>query len=353
MKIRQIIHASLMLSLSMMVSYPYCQVNDTIGTAGPTNNNGSIACSNELRIKEFSGSKTFKVVVSQTKSFPIDVFGLDFFLSPPYKWELGDFAMGSSGSFKWEIRPVNVLQGKTEIKIDAVNNTNMPKSNDYFGDKYGVVNLIDHNGNFTLSTEPYLNKKVQVFYEKDAPNPSNPDVPNWLYYWKQLFTLTNSNKINYDKKLPNDIWGYSNRNNHEIFIGNRASKDNDETKNNGIDCFYETLIHENHHLKLWDDWWPSGFDYSLSKEDEYPNSWEENDYSAREEYFFKPNIDDKYTYPKDIQHPTTGARSPGYNYEEDHCRNMEHTIFDYDIYNKKDWSFDYSNKYQGKQWNKK
>ncbi|MFN8330574.1 MAG: hypothetical protein U0T81_05045 [Saprospiraceae bacterium] len=44
----------------------------------------------------------------------------------------------------------------------------MPKSNDYFGDKYGVVKLSDHNGNSTLSTDPYLNKKVQVFFERCA-----------------------------------------------------------------------------------------------------------------------------------------------------------------------------------------
>ncbi|MFN8279951.1 MAG: hypothetical protein U0V49_06675 [Saprospiraceae bacterium] len=368
MKIIQKIHVSLMLSLSMMASNSYCQVNDTLGT-GPNNNSGSIACVNELKIIEFSGSKTFKVVVSQTKSFPIDVFGLDFFPSPPYKWELGDFPLGS---IKWELRPVNLLQGKTEIKIDAVNNTLMPKSNDYFGDKYGVVKLSDHNGNSTLSTDPYLNKKVQVFFEKDAPNPSNPNEPNWSYYWKQFVDKNRIESLQFVQDITNYCSssfpgtkvttnsGCTNRLSRRTTYGQAISQTfSIEPKNKGIHNFIAVLAHENHHIVLWEEFWPPPNGYTgnldLDKDgklddedgDGYPNWFEKS--QTGKDYDFRLNHKGDIFGATEIDNEGYEVFSSGTIYEEFEC-NKKLRSADVTSKDHLDWSFDPTGKFQGKNW---
>ena len=300
-----------------------------------------LECASSLKIVEFNSSKPFKVVVTEdfSRKHEIKLKALDPTFSANYTWELGS---GSNITFKryWNLYPNEfaALDGVSYINSTLF----MPLNNSDFGETNGVIRLKDNSGETALH-------QAQVFFEKDQLNFWSPLEPNWFYYWKQLFKI----RINYPLTFESSIKGYaySKREEGRIYIGNLASKLNDETKHTGIDCFYETLVHEKHHLDLWRKWWPSGkYDPQFSSEDEYPNQWENDDYEAKELYLFKDKIDDRYGWPKDIDHPSTGGRSPGYMYEEDHCRNKEHEVQDHSLYSSNDWSFDINNLFQGKNW---
>ena len=120
-----------------------------------------------------------------------------------------------------------------------------------------------------------------------------------------------------------------------------AGGENDETTHRGIQCYYETLAHESHHIVLWEGWWGVGGTPDPANDtdsDSYPDDWESTDPNAIA-YGFTVGTDDSYSIPG----------SAGETYEEDMCRQVEHAL-DETAYDACDWSFDPSGANQGRQW---
>ncbi|MEW6104182.1 MAG: hypothetical protein AB1630_10315, partial [bacterium] len=128
------------------------------------------------------------------------------------------------------------------------------------------------NSSFDIATAKEITKSVQVryFFNKDGnENPSSD--PNWYYYWSQ--TKANRGAHRYSNR--NDVYGYYERTKNYFYVCNLASGYNNETGNNGIDCFAETCIHENTHLTDWWGFWPNGYDPSQDGDgDDIPDSLE-------------------------------------------------------------------------------
>ena len=287
-----------------------------------------LECAPELSIKEFSSyKKQYKVVTTQDVSQPnyIVVKGLDPNGNGPYSWTLGS----ASGTQKWNL-DYKDLQGKTYI--DA--RFNMPVTNDEFGPTNGYITLKDKLGNKAV-------KQALVFFEKDAPSFWNPAEPDWFYYWKQFVDKGKIKSIVFNDKDNNFASTSRVDNSFVTTIRQEASEHNWVTNHDGIHTFVETLIHENKHIEIWNNWWPNGYDSTIDSDHDYvPDQWELDENGGKIHDFVVPRKDGY----------EVGGKA-GIEYEEKICEAAEKSC-DFILHDDKDWSFDVQNKNQGKQWNK-
>ena len=180
----------------------------------------------------------------------------------------------------------------------------------------------------------------QVFFNKDEYNIHDNSVPNWFYYWKQIINLKLISQLLFDPQLED--YGSTDPLNRITKISQQASENNDETDDDGIHAFFETIEHENHHNVIWDEIWPNGYDPALDTDNDFYRDYWEDLSSAGIAYGFHSN-DNSDEYGNEF--------GSGYMYEEDNCRNLEHLISSIKtLYDLEDWSYDPNLIYQGKQW---
>lgn len=221
--------------------------------------------------------------------------------------------------------------------------TDLPSSNNAFGDSYGTANVSceDGEGNshqiYSSDLDPA--KSAKVFFRRDDTNHPGGSTPNWFYYWGQFIPRGRIATLTYNAGLNG--YGSTDPQARSTEISGLAGGLNDETGHDGIHCYYETLAHESHHIVLWEGWWgvggsPVGSDDTDN--DTYPDSWESSDAEAIA-YGFVVGNDDSYGI----------ANSAGYRYEEAKSRAIEHAL-NSSAYDSSDWSYDPSGTYQGKLW---
>jgi len=297
---------------------------ETTTNPGPPN---PLLCSaGQLEIIDFNGEKAFKVVVG----LPITIRGMHSPLENPYSWQLGHGDLTHFAPY-WPLSPPPLaLTGQTTIPTSA-----LPVNNSDFGETHGIIKLSSNANATTLST-----KKVQVFFNKDEYNIHDNSVPNWFYYWKQIINLKLISQLLFDPQLED--YGSTDPLNRITKISQQASENNDETDDDGIHAFFETIEHENHHNVIWDEIWPNGYDPALDTDNDFYRDYWEDLSSAGIAYGFHSN-DNSDEYGNEF--------GSGYMYEEDNCRNLEHLISSIKtLYDLEDWSYDPNLIYQGKQW---
>ena len=120
-----------------------------------------------------------------------------------------------------------------------------------------------------------LNKIVQVFFLLGQPSYWNPAEPNWFYYWKQFVDKGKIKSIVFNDKDNNFASTSRVDNSFVTTIRQEASEHNWVTNHDGIHTFVETLIHENKHIEIWNNWWPNGYDSTIDSDHDYvPDEWE-------------------------------------------------------------------------------
>lgn len=113
------------------------------------------------------------------------------------------------------------------------------------------------------------------------------------------------------------------------------------TNHNGLHSYVETITHENKHIEIWNNWWPNGYISSLDSDNDYvPDAWELDENGGKKFDFKVPQLDGYEVGGK-----------VGIKYEEKICAEAEKAC-NFKLLDNNDWSFDHSNKNQGKQWNK-
>ena len=121
----------------------------------------------------------------------------------------------------------------------------------------------------------------------------------------------------------------------------------------GISAFAETFFHELEHWKIFYENWKDGYQSDLDLDnDGYNDEWEklqDAKYKFTWEHPNWPTIIDDDTYQPNYIFPLEDPKnSSGTYYEEERCRIVQKLYRT--ALNNKDWSFDPSIKYQGKQW---
>ena len=312
-----------------------------------------------LKILEFNSNKPFKVVVTEdfSRKHAIKLKALDPTFSANYTWELGS---GSNNTFMryWNLYPneFEALDG-----VSYINGTfSMPVNNSDFGKTNGVIRVKDNSGETALH-------QAQVFFEKDAPSFWNPAEPNWSYYWKQFVDKKLISSLNFlpDAELKlvcgeKAIACTAATTDKKCYYRQLASEYAGYTSNQGIHTFIEILAHENHHIVLFNYFWPNGYNPDNSRcqdgiggsnadcdNDKYP-TWFEISQEGMDWGFDPTDDTDKYDYQ------VTGRPdwwSIGRSYEEAKCVEVQRSA-NFSINDQHDWSYDKKNTNQGKQFKK-
>jgi|JI10StandDraft_1071094.scaffolds.fasta_scaffold01464_5 hypothetical protein len=400
--------ALIMLSI---VHYIPAQVPET----APLPGGNQVECLSGLTIKNFSShNNTWKVVVSG-----MDIEGKMVKEKIKYKaighdpnsnltWKLFS---GVGSEDYWDLKPLNSTTwnstGEAYIPYEK-----HPVNNSDFGEANGIVKLTSGSQS-VLSTDPIPNpgKAIQVYFRKDDPNYFDKNVPNWFYYWSQLvannlsvesiplfdentqtwnsnpsnitFELIycNSGKFQWQDGAPGVDITYG-----ENTFGFRPSKieyplgsgiyvgkdfnlfipiikigqangywDLANPSIEGIQCFYETVLHEIHHTNLFLKMYPDGYTSALDADlDGYADSEEliyNNTNPSRKQFKLGDNNHkDKYKSYNYSDYLLGTVLNAATMYEEDLCRieqkNGSNSL------NSFDWSYDPNNKVIGKNWNK-
>jgi hypothetical protein len=112
-----------------------------------------------------------------------------------------------------------------------------------------LIFLVPFVFNKAIAGEITKTVNVIYFFERDGDqNPSSD--PNWYYYWSQ----TSASSGNHEYEDRDDVYGSYTPGDDHFHICNPARLRNDNTNNDGIDCFAETCIHENLHQTHWENW---------------------------------------------------------------------------------------------------
>ena len=117
-------------------------------------------------------------------------------------------------------------------------------------------------------------------------------------------------------------------------VSQKASETNDETTHQGLQAFYEVLVHESYHITLWEGWWGIGgfpSEAADTDHDSYPDSFETSSLGMNNSFTISNTVDDSFA---------AGDNTAGHLYEERECRAQEHLIPDVTAYDGQDWSFD-------------
>lgn len=372
---------SLFTFMNLLLAQP-----ETTTNPGPPN---PLLCTNgDLEIIRFNGKKVYKVVVG----IPFKYGARHKPEDKPYSWELGH-------GF-WPLTPTPI-----ELTGDATINK-LPINNSDFGETHGVLKLSSKTNITTLST-----KNVKVFFKRYDPKGPVGSVPNWFYYWNQLVTsdlivksipifdaiteswnsnppdiifdlvYNNTGKYNWATgKSKNNVTYGSNQFKFQpsrieyplnsgiqvgtgfpytanIIIGEGCGYWNLEHDNiDGIQIFYETILHEIYHTKLFFDMYPNGYSSTYDKDLDYYSDTEEirynNEYPNRKQFhindpLLKDVTDQDY---KAADYDLKIKLKAGTMYEEDICR--EKQKIGSDGLNDSDWSYDPDDKVIGKNWKK-
>ena len=401
-KSRQIFYLFILLMISFSESY--CQSKST----------GALNCTANLTIKKFriannaTGSALpldYKVVVGREIDYKVKGNN-----GSNWNWELGSGTCSNFTNY-WNL---NATGSPAVFKMKSNGNnkaiiplSQLPTSNSDFGPKHGSVK-VSNNVEASCNIDP-VGTKVEVFFEKDAPNQHKPTEPNWYYYWSQILSpadlqipgikLYNWNNKAFDTiptpyaitlmydpppyapgqaatigKTDSQAWdfeSYAELPNGPIIdkavIGYKSDMGKTEFKSGcgqsgiefvsntalyGIDMFYTTFIHEKEHHLIKCDFWANGQYLQLDNDrDGYPDVWETTDPDAQNIYMFTIHMTnlgmDKYVsgYVPSLQGIQVSAET---SYEEVRCRQeqIKHIGKHYN----KDWSFDPTHTVQGKQW---
>ena len=184
---------------------------------------------------------------------------------------------------------------------------------------------------------------VQLFFPKDSQNHPYPqnaqhDTPNWFYYWRQFLPWGEITQLLFGALAPGEI-GDTDVQTKTTTVSQEASEYLSRYGNSGIRTFYQTLIHENEHIAIYEELWPNGYNASKDTDgDGYPDQWELNDPVAQQYHFTIGPPGSK----NDI-YDSTQPNLAGYRYEEARCdRKVE--SFDPKIFDSQDWSS------EGQQW---
>lgn len=130
------------------------------------------------------------------------------------------------------------------------------------------------------------------------------------------------------------------------------------TKNQGIACFQENIVHETEHSNIFLHFWKDGYVQNQMDVDGdfYPDSWESSPEATI--YGFDPaDPVDEYdisnynaiNYANNTNNQIDPNATAGTNFEEIQCRALQ-DMTDSDALKEHDWSYDPNNKYQGKNW---
>ena len=307
-----------------------------------------------LRILKFrtynTGSalpRDWKVVMNREIEYEADFSYLNYnCIGTNWMWEIGNGTCTTLNLYYilQSIPMGSIFKQKSIVgsNMALIPNSSAPVKNDEFGKTNGLVRVTnDKKQDCLMSTN--TNAIIEIFFEKDEiSNPGGID-PNWYYYWEQFIPKKRINNLIFNPSLS----GYASTDpvSREVEVSQIASEYNDETTHDGLHTFYETIEHENHHIVLWEGWWPTGYIASQDLDkDYYPDYWEDHDPDAQLYKFKSGDPTDNYSYID-----PSGNPSSGYLYEEDKCRQIEHNLNETD-FDSLDWSFDYLNKFQGKQW---
>lgn len=316
-----------------------------------------------------------------------------------WTWRLGS----GSGSGFLPHAPYTLIDANSASGIAGLPLSASPTSNGDLGPAFGVLDvrngLVDGQGN-----PQYAQEQVEIFFEKDIPAYHDQTVPNWFYYWKQLFSMFKDMPVyNFDdpsnpltQSIPVNI-EYSN-------IGDFAWNPSASSFKLGASIVTPTQLVP---LDFGDPSCPryaASYDIKIilgegtSKicahqyevvQDPYGNilqinvlsgtgytgiscfnqvfrhEWEHlNITSENYMYGFRTDWDtdgDGYldafeianaAYGFNFMQPTPYSLGPGtvgYDYEESRCRAVENATNPLDLADD-DWSFDPTNVYQGKNW---
>lgn len=150
--------------------------------------------------------------------------------------------------------------------------TTLPAQNSSFGLKQAKFTCDDDE-------ESIANGDFEVFFMKNATNHlgGQTGAPNWFHFWKQFLPMGRIATLTFDNTIAD--YGQTAGQPRTTAVSQRASETNDETGNQGLHAFYETLVHESYHITLWEGWWgtgPNNFPTGTADTDtdSYPDSFE-------------------------------------------------------------------------------
>lgn len=351
-----------------------------------------------LWIEKFRHSKSsdlnsWNIVINDPIEFDVQATNL----CSDFKWELpSGFIFPLKNNFQKSGNSI-------EITLDK---DNMPKKNLEFGQKNGVVlvqclyrnmaigvySSSDFQSNSNLNFR-IMSKEMNatVFYHKDelitedkGNAPRVPDkIPNWLYYWRQfvprhqniILVKYYTGQISQSaftgrpdrKSIPNSFSFLMTTSVKQVASEKQPIRKKEGTTHGylyGIDAFYLVLAHESFHSKFMkEEQWPQGYDETLDSDctnhligDYYRDSWEDN-FNDKMKYPFSSISDDYYSFEKvynNCLNPKNKSLTVGYKYEEamgmeEEWKASQNGKDHYKIH-AQDWSYDRTNKFQGKQW---
>jgi hypothetical protein len=161
--------------------------------------------------------------------------------------------------WKWQIQGLGGPTKGTSFEDWDTTETITPEVSSpttrYFGDHDFKIDFTfkDIKGSRINTQKEVVNLKL--FFKKYGDYDNN-GIPNWYEYWSESSASIGNHK--YDAETP--YYGYYPHGEHYFYIGYIASGKNDQTEHMGIDCFAETVIHENTHMTDYLNWWPKGYD---------------------------------------------------------------------------------------------
>lgn len=322
--------------------------------------------------------KNWQVVVGSDIEFE----AISAFTCSNFTWA---FIESDGSDIVWSLNGA-MSQSGTNAKIPVSKLPTNDKYN-YFGDTYSTFKLSCEDGEgrrlevFSNQKEPWMlpemNQEVNIFFVKDEINPntltSNKE-PNWFYYWKAFLPTGDIEHLIYTDTitladgtpLPS-AYGATLAEPKATWISKLASQQSSEindhnlSNSRGIHTFYETLIHEDHHITIWKDiWWSSSSNDDTyipifdDDQDRYKDTWEMSEETLL--WNFALNQNDAYTggvsqssCPPFVASVHCLGGSAGHKYEEYYCRKKQRALM-INAYDHLDWSFDPTLINQGKQW---
>jgi len=135
--------------------------------------------------------------------------------------------------------------------------------------------------------------KVELFYPRDGTE-NGTSEPNWYYFWKSPVAAIEIPRRGMKYRGRANLYGefdyprhYSQPNNYtygpsptggtdKLYIDLLARGTNNTTGHGYIDCFGETLTHENSHIQHWDDW-------VLQNKLDYDHDWKPDELETNED----------------------------------------------------------------------
>jgi len=131
--------------------------------------------------------------------------------------------------------------------------TRLPQNNSDFGEKTASFTVFKPTGGILFEPKEV---KYEVFFPRGASNNPGGSVPNWYYYWSQVYSATDMHYVaaaNFGRVLAMTNWSYTvaqDKDRIEIGSGHPAAGSQYTVGEyfSGIDCFVASVIHEEKHV---------------------------------------------------------------------------------------------------------